>query len=481
MHAATSETETARERDLRGFLDRLESTPGEGIARVAREVDPVHELSVVVKKMEGRDDRAVRFEHVKGHDIPLVMNLFGTKRRIAIALGLDPDTHPDRVLAHFIDCLGRTVDAEDAESGPVKDVKRLGDEVRLSELPIGVHAAEQGGRYVTAGVFLVRDPESGWVNGGIYRVMVASERTLTVSVDPGHDLGKVIAWGREQGRPVDFALVIGADPTLSLASQAKVPMSRCLYGVMGSLAGAPVEVLPCETVDLVVPANAEIVIEGQIPPGETAPEGPFGEFSYYYGSDPTATLCNVTAITRRADAIYADIHPVHADHRCLWLHPGREASLLMRLRELVPTVQSVHIPLEGAGMVALIKIDKRHNGDPRRALLFALSSDVFIKHAVIVDADVDIHDAGQVVWALAARFQPDRDIIVASGVRGYSEDPSGYGVTEQDERGGLTSKIGYDATMPLGTGFPSRADVLPDAYADLDPADYVENPLDAAR
>ncbi len=476
MQAAASDT-TAGERDLRGFLARLEAAPGEGIARVSREVDLVHELSAVVKRMEGRDDRAVRFDHVKGHAIPIVMNLFGTKRRIAIALGLDPDTHPDAVLEHFVACLGRDVEAQDADGGPVKDVKQIGDAVRLSDLPIGVHAAEQGGAYITAGVFLVRDPASGWINGGIYRIRVTSERSFTVSVDPGHDLGKVIAWGREHDTPVDFALVVGADPAIAIASQAKVPMSRCMYGVAGSLAGEPVQVVPCETVDLVVPANAEIVIEGRMPPGATGPEGPFGEFSYYYGSDPKATVCEVTAITRRADAIYNDIHPVHADHRCLWLHPGREASLLMRLRELVPTVRAVHIPLEGAGMVALIKIDKRHNGDPRRALLFALSSDVFIKHAVIVDADVDIQDAGQVVWALAARFQPDRDIIVASGVRGYSEDPSGFGVTEQDERKGLTSKIGYDATMPLGTGFPGRADVLPERYAELDSADYVVNPL----
>jgi 2,5-furandicarboxylate decarboxylase 1 len=471
------EPDTTTQQDLRSFLRRLETTPGEGIAVVSREVDPVHELSALVKRMEGVDPRAVRFNRVRGHDLPVVMNLFGTKRRVAIAMGLEPDLHPDRVMAHFIDCLSRDVAPVVVESGPVKEVVRTGEDVALSSLPIGVHAAEQGGRYITSGVLLVRDPHTAAVNAGIYRIMVHGERSFTVSVDPGHDLGKVIAWGRQHARPVEFAVVIGSDPTLSLASQAKVPMSRDVYGVMGSLAGAAIPVVRGETVSLHVPATAEIVLEGRIDPGETAPEGPFGEFSYYYGSDPNATLCHVTAITRRPDALYADIHPVHPDHRCLWLHPGREASLLMRLRELVPSVRSAHLPLDGAGMVALISIDKQHNGDPRRALLFALSSDVFIKHAVIVDADVDVHDPAQVVWALAARFQPDRDVVTVSGVRGYSEDPSGYGLSERDGQGGLTSKIGYDATMPLGTGFPIRADEMPEQYADLDLADYVDNPL----
>jgi UbiD family decarboxylase len=137
----------------------------------------------------------------------------------------------------------------------------------------------------------------------------------------------------------------------------------------------------------------------------------------------------------------------------------------------------VSIPLEGAGMVAIISIDKRHNGDSRRALLFALASDVFIKHAIIVDDDIDVHDPARVLWALVTRFQADRDIIVVPNVRGYAEDPSGYYIDSEHAHGRVTTKIGYDATVVLGSDFPVPADLPPSQYATINGADYVSNPL----
>ena len=125
-------------------------------------------------------------------------------------------------------------------------------------------------------------------------------------------------------------------------------------------------------------------------------------------------------------------------------------------------------------MVAVISIDKAHEGDPKRSLLVALSSDVFIKHAVVVDSDIDVYNAGRVVWALATRFQADRDTVTIPGVRGYSEDPSGYGRDPTKSGGGLTTKIGYDATAPL-EGFPEPADLIVEPYRDLDPTAYVVN------
>jgi 2,5-furandicarboxylate decarboxylase 1 len=456
-------------RSLRTFLDLLERTDDEGIAYVDREVDPVHELAAVVKRMEGSDDRTVIFEKVAGHDIPVLMNLYGSKRRIALALGLDPHVRPREVLDHYVERLEHAVEPIEVDGGPVHEVVVTGDEVDLERLPFGVHAVEQGGRYINSGAMLVRDPATGAINAGIYRTMLQAPAKVTVSVDPFHDLGKVIDWGIRHDEPVPFAIVIGADPALFLASQAKLDMSHDVYGVIGSLTGEAVEVVRCRTNDLLVPAHGEIVIEGVIRPGETAPEGPYGEFSYYYGSDPAATLCEVTAITRRREPIFADILSTHREHRCLWLHPGREAGLLQRLRSVVPSVRSVQLPLDGTGMVALISIDKNHEGDPRRALLAALSADVFIKHAVIVDDDdIDVHDPARVAWAMITRFQPDRDTITVSSLRGYGEDPSRY-------PGDVTSKIGYDATRPL-SGFPTPADLLPARYEDLDPGEFVRNP-----
>lgn len=461
---------------LRSFLDLLNATPSESVAVVERSVHPTLELATVVKKLEGVDDRVVLFENVEGHQMPVVMNIFGTAARTALALGLDPHTPPTRTVTEFSDRLRVHGQSRRCTEGPVQEVITKGDEVDMDTLPAGVHAPRQGGRYINSGVFLVRDPATGAINGGIYRLMLQSKNTLTVSVDPGHDLGRVIAAGRSQEIPVPFAIVIGAAPALYLASQAKVPISRDLYDVTGALLGSAIDLVDCVSNDLLVPASAEIVIEGHVAPGATAAEGPYGEFSYYYGSDPNATLCQVDAVTKRSDALYMDIHPVHTEHRNLWLHPGREASLLAKLQSQVGDVTAARIPLDGAGMICVIAIRKRHNGDSKRALLIAMGSDMFIKHAIVVDDDIDINDPRKVVWALTTRFQADRDTIVVPGVRGYAEDPSGYYLGDEST-GKLTTKIGYDATRVLGQEKAEPADLLSEPYADLDVNEYVSNPV----
>jgi 2,5-furandicarboxylate decarboxylase 1 len=247
---------------------------------------------------------------------------------------------------------------------------------------------------------------------------------------------------------------------------------------MGSLLGRSVPVTRCVTVDLDVPTHAEIVIEGRILPGERMAEGPFGEFSYYYGASPRSPVCEITAITRRHDAIYLDIHPAHSDHRCLWLFPGREARLLSMLRQVIPGIRAVHLPLDGAGMVAYISLQKAHDGDVRRALMIALSSDVYLKHAMVFDPDVDIYDLGHVLWALAVRFQADSDLMVIPNARGFQEDPSSYSLSDRQTPGGLTTKSGFDVTAPMGTPYAERADLLPDKYADLRLDDYLGNGRD---
>lgn len=464
---------------LRPFLAKLRSLPSQGIAIVDREVDAVQEMGAVLKRMEGIDNRATLFTNVRGHEMPVLLNLYGCKSRIAVALGLPESASPNETIATFDSRLGGRGSSRIVDEVPVQEVVARGKVVDLGTLPIGIHAAKQGGRYINAGVMLARDPATGAINGGIYRLMVQGPDKLTVSVDPGHDLGRIIAHGKATQKPVEFAIVIGADPIVFLASQAKVHISRDVYDVAGALKGdnKPVDVAKCLTNSLLIPSDAEIIIEGHIVPGETAAEGPYGEFSYYYGSDEHATLCRIDAITRRRDAVYADIHPVHADHRCLWLHPGREVSLLQRVRALVPNAMSVHLPLEGAGMIAVVSIRKRHNGDARRALLFMLASDMFIKHAIVVDDDIDVQDPSRVVWALTTRFQGNRDLVVVPDVWGYSEDPSGYYLTKEGEGGRLTTKVGYDATKSLGTDFPEPADILKEEFRQLDPFDYISNPL----
>lgn len=458
----------AAAKDLRSFLAELDADPRHGLLRIAREVDPHHELSAVVKRLEERGNPAVLFERVRGSELPVLVSLCGTRRRIAFALGESVASAVPAFLHH----LDHPIAARTVASGPVKEVRQLGAEVDLDALPIPVHTKVDGGRYLTAAIGVVRDPATGNVNMGIYRMMVKGRDRLTVWPARPHDLAKVVDRARELGEEVQFAIVIGHHPALAISSQGKNEMTTDAFALAGALAGAPLEVTGGETVDLAVPARAEIVIEGRILPDVVEQEGPFGEFTYYAGAT-RAPVCEVSAITRRRDAIFVDLHPTHPEHRELWIFPAREARLTQRLREAVPGVAGVHIPQHGAGMTAYVAIDPVHDADARRALTIVLASDTYIKHAIAVNSDVDITDDREVVWALGVRFQADRDMMVLPNSRGMPLDPSSYSLTGRLDRGGMTTKVGFDATTPVGVPFPERVDGLPEAYADLDLADYL--------
>lgn len=462
---------TEHVKDLRAFI-QVQEEDGQPPIRVTKKVSPNHELGAVQKALESVDDRMIIFENVDGTDFPVVTSVFSTDRRIASALGLPADASPRATLSTFherLSCKGQpSVTVQIA----AQKHRYVDEKVNLDILPIGKFARKQTEPYINSGVCLVRDPDTGNINGGIYRMMKLSSDKITVSVDPGHDLGKVIQKHRDAASPMPFSLVIGASPLFYLTSQAKNSMERDFYEVYSALANRPIKVAPSLTNDIPLPEDAEIVLEGVIAPHDYAAEGPYGEFSFYYGSDPQAEVCHIRAITHKEDAFYLDIHPVHNDHRNLWLNPGREESLLRRLKGLLPTVTDVTIPRVSAGMQCIISIDKRHEGDPKRALHFALVSDMFLKHAIIVDDDVDIRNPDEVTWALCTRFQPADDIFVAKDLRGYSEDPSGYELIEGTGR--LTSKIGYDATKSLGNTFPEDATAAPEGYENLSLTDYLD-------
>lgn len=455
-------------KDLRSYLTELEGLTAPSLVRVPREVDPVHELSAVVKALEGHGTPAVYFERVKGSTMPVVSGLFGTRDRIALAL----ERGRAECVEWFIEALANPIDARVVDAGPVQEVRMVGEEVDLGDLPIGVHSALDGGRYLSSGCVMVRDPATDNVNLGMYRMKILDRNHVAIRAAAPHDLAKVINSGSERHEPIDFAIVIGHHPAVMIASQAKNAMTLDAFSLAGALLGQSLELTQGLTVDLNIPAYAEIVLEGRIHPWAPVEDGPFGEFTYYYGAN-SGYQCEITAVTRRQDAIFLDLHPTHPEHSCLWIFPGREARMLQYLRNVVPSVRAVHIPIHGAGMIVYISIDKLGEGEPRRALLAALTVDNYIKHAVIVDSDVDVFDDRQVIWALNLRFQGDRDMIVLPNSTGVRLDPTSYTTTDRFTRGGLTTKVGFDATVPLGVEFPVRADLPPAGYETLDLASYL--------
>ncbi|WP_109471878.1 UbiD family decarboxylase [Ornithinimicrobium cavernae] len=464
--------------DLRVFLDQLRA--GDELIEIHRATRTDGEISAIVKEVEPAGAPAVLFHNVVGSDLPVVAGVFGTRSRIASAVGQPQYGLLEHALT-LIEEGGPAPVTVARDVAPVQQIVQDAEDVELARLPFGVHSKDDAGTYITSGVVLARDDLTGTINTGMYRMMITGRRTLTVNAAPDHDLGRVIARARAAGRPVEIAIVIGHHPAYAIASQLKNPTSVDTHELVGALLGAPLRVTPGATVDLPIPADAEIVLEGRVDPTNMEAEGPFGEFSYYYGS-AQAPVCTVTAVTRRADAIFHDLHPTHAEHRCLWLFPGREARLLQAVRRSVPGVRDVRIPFMGGSLSAYIQVEKQKQADGTQAILAALASDHFIKHVYVVDEDIDIHDDQQVLWALNVRFQAGRDLMVLPNQKGIRMDPSARRVNPESATELVTDKLGFDATRPFFPAFPDRADRPVAAYADVNLASFLdENDLDRVQ
>ncbi|MBM3607222.1 MAG: UbiD family decarboxylase, partial [Alphaproteobacteria bacterium] len=259
---------------------------------------------------------------------------------------------------------------------------------------------------------------------------------------------------------------IGIDPLTLLASQAILPIDHDELEIAGALHGKPVDVVRCTTNDVRVPAHAEIVIEGRLLARVREPEGPFGEFPQYYGPRADQHVIAIDAVTKRRQALFHTIVGGGIEHLLLGAIP-REATILAQLRRSFPGVIDVHLALGGVCRYHLyVKFKKRSEGEAKNVILGAFAAHYDVKHVIVVDEDVDIHNPREVDWALATRFQADRDLVVVSGTQGSKLDPS-----TQD---GVGAKMGMDATKPLDTPVlryqrihvPGEEDVQLDAIID---------------
>jgi 2,5-furandicarboxylate decarboxylase 1 len=452
-------------KDLRQFLQSVEDTAPELLVRVKREVSPRWELSAVQKKLEAeRRVPIVLFERVEGHELPVITNLFASKQHLALALG----TTPTEVVTRFAEAQQRRIPPRTVGGGPVKDVILTGERADLRTLPIVTHCEKDAGPYLTAGVTIVRDPASGRLNAGIYRHRYLSPTAVTVNMAPLCHAAEVTRAAEERGESVDAAIVLGHHPAMGMASQQRGQLADFELETMGGLLGEPVEVVPAETVDVPVPAHAEIVIEGRIRTDRWEPDGPFGDYWLYYATAKKARVFEVTAITRRHDAIYHDIFNVGPEHLVLF-SLGMEGVVLAQLRELIPQITAINVPVSGAGNLVYVQIRKDLEGLGVNAALAALGVYRF-KCAIVVDEDVDIYDDARVLWAVMTRTQADRSFFTAPGSYISRADPTGYPAWQTRGKGAplLSTRLGVDATRPLDPDFPEVAEPPRALWQELD-------------
>ena len=430
--------------DMRGFMALLEEA-GE-LRRVRRPVSAKFEIAAGIRRMGDTGGPALLFEDVIGHDMPVVGGLFATRRRALLALEVDSHEEGN---AKFLRGLTNPIEPLTVSGGPCHEVVLTGDQVDLHRLPLPVYSEKDGGAYVTVGLTISNDPLDGRRNASVYREMRLDSRRLAVMSHVFQGLGTQIARAAELGRPLDVAIANGVHPVLLYASQAKVPHGVDELTIAGGILGRPVETVRCVTVDLEVPADAEIVIEGRIMPGELAEEGPFGEFTGYYGPAEHNPVMHITAITHRRDPIYlAGLTGVPTTDNHVLKVFAYESALLDNLRRTFPEVTAVCFPDSGGVQYsAVVALRQRYKGQARHLILTALGDASRPKWVVVVDDDIDVFDAEQVNWAMTTRFQPAEDLIVVPRVAGGPLDPS---APEKE----VISVWGCDATRPVGVEYP---------------------------
>ncbi len=440
--------------------------------RVAREVDARWELSAVQKRLEAEGRLPVlRFDRVANSSMPVVANLFASKRHLALAL----DTTADRVVERFAEVQRSGVAPRQVSTGPVKDVIATGDDVDLRTLPLVTHCERDAGPYLSSGVTIVRDPASGALNAGLYRNRYLSPTSLTMNLAPLCHAAEICGEAESRGEHVDAAMVIGHHPAMGMASQRRGSRGDFEFDTMGALLGEPVDVVPAETVDVPVPADAEIVIEGRIRTDLWEDDGPFGDYWLYYAPAKPARVFEVTAITHRRDAIFHDVFPVGPEHLVLF-SLGMEGVALDQLGQLIPGLRRISVPVAGSGNLVYVQIKKGMEGEGVNAALAALGAYRF-KCVIVVDEDIDIDDDAKVLWAVMTRTQADRSIFTVPGSYVSRVDPTGYPPWHATGKGPglLSTRLGIDATKPLDPSFPEVAEPPRALWSGLDLAAYLDS------
>jgi 2,5-furandicarboxylate decarboxylase 1 len=329
--------------------------------------------------------------------------------------------------------------------GPVKERVLVGSDVDCTTFPLVKHSEHDAGRYITSGVVMARDPETGVLGLGIQRLQLKGPRRFGISLPGERRVARAHAKAEDQGEALPAAVVLGAGPYVDLASQAKIPHDDAKLGVAGALAGVPVELVRCESCDLAVPARAEIVIEGRLLPKVREPEGPFGEVGGTYGLRGDRHVFEVTAVTTRRAPIYQTVltgMPTTENHVMAW--PAVTESAKRLARQACPEVRDVHAI--GPYYVIIISIKKRLEGEARNVILSVLGPTAGAPQAkwvIVVDDDIDVRNWDEVLWAMYTRVQPDHDVLIFPPMVGAPLDPSAPIYRH-------SSKIGIDATIPMG-------------------------------
>jgi len=418
--------------DLRAFLALAEDR--DHLVRINRPVDPDTEAGALIVEL-GRRGKVGLFEHVTGREGRLAANLLGRRDLLAAAL----DVPVDEVVPTYQKRLGCRVPVAAFDGKPpVQEVVRTGFDTDLRRLPVIVHADKVVGAYITAGIVLARDPDTGLRNVSMNRMQVKDAHKAGIRMMPPQQLGVLQARAEASGAALPIAVAIGNHPLDLVAAATTLPLGEDELELAGALRGEPFLLAPAVSQPgLEVPALAEVVLEGFVEPGVREPEGPFGDFMQYYVPLMDNHVFRLTAITHRSNPILQAIHAGSVEDVNL-LGISREAQVLTAVRATGAAVRAVRLLPTILGCA--ISIEQRYVGEAKAVGMAALGVYRWLKYCVVVDHDVDVNSVEDVWWAVNTRSNPADAITVVSKSGGFPRDPFGI----------HASKAVIDATIPLG-------------------------------
>jgi UbiD family decarboxylase len=417
--------------NLRTFVKTLEE---EGdVLHIDDALAVEYEIPAVMRALDG--GKALVFRRVKGHRESVVSGVCGTRTRIARALDCDATAVHQRLR----DAMANPEPPEEVATGPVCAVT---DAPHLTDMPILTHYARDGGPYLTAAVLYAVDPETDMGNLSIHRLQVLDETHLAVRIVPRH-LYRLCQKARTTGNTLDVSIAVGLHPAILLAASSPVPFGLDEYHVANVLMGGTLQVIRCARVHAVAPADAELVLEGRLLLDREALEGPFTDLTGTYDVQRNQPVIEVLSVQRRDPYRYQALLPAGSEHRLLMGMP-QEIRVWDYAQNVIPTVTAVNMTLGGCGWLhCVVGVAKFRDGDGKNVLLSVFAANPSIKHAIVVDADIDVYDMREVEWALATRFRGDRDLVVVPDTRVSSLDPTADQTLE------LGCKVGFDATRPF--------------------------------
>lgn len=440
---------------MREYLKQLESD--NELRVVEREVHPRYELAAVTRAAQREGESALLFTRVKGARMPVVTNVYGSRRRLAALIGVKPDRFCER----FVEL---TSEAPSPGTPWMREVPVPDDleEGRLADLPQITYFERDAGPYLTSAIFLAKEPDTGVPNLSFHRAMIVSDRELRIRLGSSHDLARYQAKAEARGEALEAALLIGAGPGLFQAACASVPYEANELEIAAQLTGRPLDVRRAKTVDLLVPTDAEIVIEGRILPTVRRPEGPFGEFMGYYVPVGDNHVFEVTHVSWRRGAVFhsllcespEDIYP---------LEMAIATRVYRKVSQQVPGVLDVAV--KSALLATIIKMKQQYEGHARHALLAAVGSHMdYNKMVIAVDEDVDIHNYEDVFWAYLTRGRADTRAWILNDIPGFYRDP------KKDHWGRLM----IDATRPRDRADEFERKRIP-GEGEINLADYLKS------